>query len=142
MKDCPRCKGKGWLYDPENGRSVECADCAFRERVDQDEEAGPLFEKPDLPPSLDERFREFHRVHPEVYRELVRLCREAKRRGRLHIGVGCLWEVMRWSFWMRWEEDDEFKLNNNHRAYYARLIMRREPDLVGVFETRRLVVER
>jgi hypothetical protein len=36
---------------------------------------------------------------------------------------------------------DEFKLNNDYRAPYARLIMRREPDLDGLFETRRSIAD-
>jgi hypothetical protein len=31
----------------------------------------------------------------------------------------------------------DFKLNNNYRAHYARLIMHQEPDLDGIFELRR-----
>jgi len=84
-----------------------------------------------------EAFERFHRDHPEVYTELVRLARQAVAAGRHKFGLKALWEVMRWNFWLR-RGDGEFKLNNNHAPYYSRLIMAREPDLAGVFETREI----
>jgi hypothetical protein len=35
--------------------------------------------------------------------------------------------------------DEDFKINNNHRAYYARLWMREHPQYDGFFRTRRVV---
>ncbi len=34
-------------------------------------------------------------------------------------------------------EGEPWRLNDHHLPYYARLIMRDEPDLTGLFETRR-----
>lgn len=87
--------------------------------------------------TIEEKALSFHRSHPEVYSELVRLCREAKARGRRKLGIGLLWERMRWTFYIEQDEDD-FKLNNNFRSRYARWIMEREPDLDGIFDTREL----
>lgn len=84
------------------------------------------------------RFREFHATNPEVYQELVVLARQALARGKRKIGIGMLWEVMRWGRWLAITGDDEFKLNNNYRSRYARLIMEQEPDLRGIFEIREL----
>jgi hypothetical protein len=33
--------------------------------------------------------------------------------------------------------DHEFKMNNSYRAFYARLLIHRNPSLAGVIETRR-----
>lgn len=87
--------------------------------------------------SIEEAFLRFHGENPQVYRELVMLARRATRAGATHLGIGMLFEVLRWRHTLR-TGGDEFKLNNNYRSYYARLIMLREPDLDGVFETRRL----
>lgn len=87
--------------------------------------------------SIEQAFWVFHYANPQVYAELVMLARRAVRRGVHRIGIGMLFEVLRWRVALR-TQGDEFKLNNNYRSYYARLIMSREPDLVGVFETRRL----
>ena len=87
--------------------------------------------------SLQSEFQEFHFRNPQVYNELVRLARVALARGRKQIGIGWLWEVLRWNFMMAAPADD-FKMNNNHRSRYARLIMSQEADLLGVFEIREL----
>lgn len=87
--------------------------------------------------TIEEAFLAFHAANPHVYAELVLLARRARRRGVERIGIGMLFEVLRWRVALR-TGGDEFKLNNNYRSYYARLIMLQEPDLVGAFETRRL----
>jgi len=86
--------------------------------------------------TIEQGFKRFRDKHPEVELRLVALARKAKRRGR-KVGIGALWEVMRWSFWMD-DDVEEFKLNNNYRSRYARLLMAQYPDLAGFFETRRL----
>lgn len=83
-------------------------------------------------------FEQFHQANPGVYALLVSLCRELKAHGHEHIGIATVYEHARW---MGLVGDtlalDGYKLNNNHRAFYARLIMEQEQDLVGMFETRR-----
>lgn len=87
--------------------------------------------------SIEQAFRDFHRANPGIYNRLVGMCREARARSCNKVGIGMLFEVLRWDHLVRTNADD-FKLNNNHRAYYARLIMERESDLRGIFETREL----
>lgn len=89
---------------------------------------------------LDRQFWTFHNTHPEVYDALVRLARQGIAAGRKRLGIGQLYEVLRWNMALA-TGDDGFRLNNNHRSRYALLIMDREPDLAGVFETRRLSSE-
>lgn len=84
-------------------------------------------------------FIAFHRANPHVYDELVRLARDLKDRGHTKIGIGMLFEVLRWQRMMHTSDPhSSFKLNNNYRSRYARRIMRREEDLAGFFEIRRL----
>lgn len=90
------------------------------------------------PQTLEEAFRAFHRDNPHVYDELRRLALELVDRGHDRIGIGMLFEVLRWQEAMRTTGDCGFRLNNSHRALYARLLMDREPRLRGVFETRSL----
>jgi hypothetical protein len=97
-----------------------------------DGHVGPAPEK-----TIREAFLRFHHDNPHVYRELVTLARRARRAGADRIGIGMLFEVLRWRHTLRTGGDD-FKLNNNYRSYYARLIMAHEADLEGVFELRRL----
>lgn len=89
------------------------------------------------PGCYDCRFSEFHRENPDVYRELVKLARKLRDRGHAHYGIGALFEVVRFHRALE-TTDAVYKLNNNHRSRYARLIMEQEPDLRGFFETREL----
>lgn len=85
----------------------------------------------------ERKFREFHSENPNVYDELVRLAREAKKAGKTKAGLKMLWEVLRWRIWLETTGDD-FKLNNNYTSRYARLIMESEAGLEGFFEVRGL----
>ena len=96
---------------------------------------------PDGTGKLERAYLEHRRAHPEVYTELVRLTRRLARRGHRRLGVGMLWEVLRWQILDRTDAGELAEqgplLNNNHRAFYAREIMATEPGLAGIFETRR-----
>lgn len=82
---------------------------------------------------LYKRFVQFHKDNPEVYVELVSMARKLQRRGRKKIGIGMLFEVLRWHYYMTTISDDEYKLANAHRAFYTRLIEQQESDLQGFF---------
>lgn len=86
---------------------------------------------------LDRQFAEFHAANPRVYEELVVLARQAKAVGRHKIGIKMLYEVVRWHRFIS-TVGDEYKVNNNYHSRYARLIMKREKDLDGIFELREL----
>jgi hypothetical protein len=84
-----------------------------------------------------ERFEQFHASNPHVYRHLVRLARLwVGTTGRHKLGIGQLWERLRWDLAIE-TGDVDYALNNIYRAFYARLIMAQEPDLIDLFETRR-----
>lgn len=85
--------------------------------------------------TIDADFLAFHSANPHIYDALVSLARRAKAAGRRKAGIGMLWEVLRWDIFIR-TTGTEYKLNNNYRSRYARLIMHREPDLADFFETR------
>jgi len=83
------------------------------------------------------RAREFHLVNPHVYEALVRYARQARAAGVDRIGIELLWNRMRWDWMLQTDHDHDYKLNQNYKAWYARRIMELEPDLAGIFETRR-----
>lgn len=88
---------------------------------------------------IQEAFVSFHAANPHVYERLVEMSRRLLRRGHQKIGIGMLFEVLRWEHLIQTTGDaDNFKLNNNYRALYARMVMARNPDLDGIFELRRL----
>ena len=86
---------------------------------------------------IEGAFWEFHGDNPHVYEELRKLARGLRKRGHTRLGIGMLFEVLRWRHLMRTTSDaDGFKLNNNYRSYYARLLMARERELDGLFQLR------
>lgn len=79
----------------------------------------------------------FHGEHAWVMDELIRLAREFVTRGR-RLSINALFEAIRLRSFFLADVRETPKLNNNFRAWYAREIMRRCPDLAGRFETRRI----
>ena len=85
--------------------------------------------------TLLERFQAFHAANPEVYMAIVEIARDLQNMGFERTGIGLIFERLRWLHALQ-TKGDEYKLNNNHRAFYARLIMGQEPDLDGFFHVR------
>jgi hypothetical protein len=87
-----------------------------------------------------EKFEEFHRENPRVYRMLVHLARQWTASGRDVVGIARLYERLRWDIALATTGDD-FKVSNDWRSFYARLIMWREPDLRDLFRLRPSVAD-
>jgi len=83
---------------------------------------------------LEKAFWTFHGKHPEVYSKLVEFARKwrVNRRAR-RIGIATVYEAARYTLNIDRDDESVYKLANNHRAFYARLIMRSEQDLAGIF---------
>lgn len=79
--------------------------------------------------------KKFDRENPHVYVMFSGFARQALGAGRERFGIAAIWERMRWE--MAFTTDgDEFKISNNHRAYYARRIMAENRDFEGFFITK------
>ena len=83
---------------------------------------------------LEERFLEFHAKHPEVYSALSRFAHQWRdRKGPdARLGIKMVIERVRWELALG-ARDESPRLNNNHSAFYARLLMAQEPALEGMF---------
>lgn len=91
------------------------------------------------PDGITEQYIQFHLANPGIYVELVALGRILLGRGYRHIGIGMLWEVLRYNTVSRtMPEDAEYSLNNNYRSRYARTIAAQEEDFRDAFEVREL----
>lgn len=90
--------------------------------------------------TIREAFEKFNRQYPEVYAMFEQFALEGIRSGMEMMGAGAVWERMRWETHVRSYRSDveRYRLNNNFRAYYARLFMERHPEHAGVFKTRRV----
>jgi hypothetical protein len=85
---------------------------------------------------LEIAFLAFHEQNPIVFSTLKNLALGWKFSGKTKLGIAMLYERARWELTLSLTSTDDFKLNNNHRAFYARLLMRSEPQLAGLFNTR------
>jgi len=85
---------------------------------------------------LEKQFLAFHSENLQVYDKLVELAFILKDRGHRKIGIAMLFEQLRWLYAMETTDMGGFKLNNNYRAFYARMLMERNPALNGFFEIR------
>ena len=87
--------------------------------------------------SLDERFERWARENPGIVEHFLRYARELKGSGVRHYGIKSIAERVRWHVRVE-SRDQDFKINNNYVSRLARLLVKRDPSLEGLFETRRL----
>lgn len=93
----------------------------------------PLFAK-------DEKWLKFHQDNPAVWKAFEALTFKMISAGRKTYSAGTIIGVVRF----RIDEtttDDEFKINNHHIAWYARLFMEVHPQHEGFFKIRKLKYE-
>lgn len=94
----------------------------------------------DTPETIEARFQAFHAEHPEVYAKLHKLALRLVQRGYAHLGIGMLWETLRYTTMLGYGPDEHqpYRLNDHFRSRYARMLMDDDPRLAGLFETRTL----
>lgn len=87
--------------------------------------------------TIQDQFVNFHRLNPWVLDALESLTADYLSGGAKRVGIGMLFEVLRWRY-VRATEGDEFHLNNNFRSRYVRLLIERHPEWSPAFEVRTL----
>lgn len=85
---------------------------------------------------LEQAFVEFDQANPHVYRLLCRFADQAIAAGRIRIGSQLIFERIRWEVYFT-TTDTEFKLNNNHVAYYSRKWLKEHPEYPKFLPIRR-----
>jgi len=88
--------------------------------------------------SLDERFQEYHRKNPLVYKLFKQFAFRAFHSGRRHFSAKAIMERVRWEVAMSTQDDEGFKINNNYTSRYARLLVEEYPVFENFFEMREL----
>ena len=87
------------------------------------------------PGKLERQWLVCKKDNPWLLPKLAKMARELKKCGHDHYGISGLFEALRWE--TRYETGDlGLKINNNHRAFAARDLMERYPDLKGFFRIR------
>jgi hypothetical protein len=101
-----------------------------------------IYEEVEEEETLSQKFTRFHNNNPQVYKVMVSMAKAMRSKNpNRKLGIAMLYEVIRWNYYMTTASDDEFKLNNDFKAPYARLIMQNNPDLEGAFEIRKSVMD-
>jgi hypothetical protein len=95
-----------------------------------------LFTAPNPGSALERDFADFHAANPHIADDLERRAAALIRAGVRRIGIALLYESARYDHAIR-TNGDPWKLNNNHKAFYARLLLQRHPEWTGIIETRR-----
>ncbi len=84
--------------------------------------------------SLAERFSIFHDANPHVADALESLARQWLA-SHSRVGVKALVERIRWESGIQ-THGEAWRINNSHAAFYARLLIERNPSWAGAIQTR------
>ena len=97
----------------------------------------PIVPVPTRRRSIDARFADFHAANPHVYRNIRALALSLVDAGREKVGVKACIEVLRYFVGIHTERgSDPYALNNDYASRYARLLLKDEPRLRGLIDTR------
>ncbi|MFI6088473.1 hypothetical protein [Streptomyces sp. NPDC051218] len=87
--------------------------------------------------TIQERFEAFNELNPWILRHLENLTADCMERGLTRIGIGMLFEVLRWQYGIA-TRGEPWKLNNDFRSRYARCLIAMHPEWSNLFETRKI----
>lgn len=79
-------------------------------------------------------FNEYLERNPRLYKEFVHYTYQMISAGQSKIGSKAIFERIRWE--AKIERNDEFKINNNYTADFARKFEQDFPHFEGIFEKR------
>lgn len=82
-----------------------------------------------------EKFHEFDRQNPELFEAMLRTAQGLKADGRCIFGMDLIINEIRWEG-ADTNRTDRFKINDSHRAFYARKLQMVNPSLCGLFAMR------
>jgi hypothetical protein len=69
-----------------------------------------------------DNFRKFHRNNPMVFHRVVQLTDKLRKKGRKHYNIEIILGVIRYDIDVD-TVGDQFKINNNYKPFYARMLM-------------------
>jgi hypothetical protein len=85
--------------------------------------------------TYQEKFHEFDRQNPELFQAMLRTAQALKAEGRDIFGMDLIINEIRWEG-ADTSRTDRFKINDSHRAFYARKLQMADPSLCGLFAMR------
>lgn len=90
---------------------------------------------------LESQFWNFHAVNPKVYELFKSFTFELIQAGRNHYSSDAVCHRIQWHTTVETTGDD-FRINDHHTAYYARLFMSDFPEHEGFFRVRPVAADR
>jgi hypothetical protein len=85
---------------------------------------------------LEAQFNEFDAANSQFWEAWENRCQIAIRQGYTTYGAQSIMEVTRWDWDMTTTRTDEFKINNNFAAFYARKWLVKHPEHPDFFKLR------
>ena len=95
----------------------------------------PIFSN--LNPKIVAQFWKFHQENPDVYVPFRKYALEVRNAGWKKYGVAAIIEQIRWHCDVIEKGKRQFKIGNNLRSCYGRLLAIKDPSFEGFFEFRR-----
>jgi len=86
---------------------------------------------------LFKRFRKFHEDNPKVYELFTKFTFHVIKKGHNNFSADAIAHRIRWETTIE-TTDEEFKICNDHIAYYSRLFMAQFPEQDGFFRTKEI----
>lgn len=77
-------------------------------------------------------FKQFHAENPEIFTEFLALARKIKNTGRKKYSAEAILQVLRWHRDIQ-TTGEPYKISNNFRSMYARLLVYNYPEFQGFF---------
>lgn len=90
---------------------------------------------------MREQVTTYHKQHPEVWRMFEEFAFQMINRGFKNYSVNAIFERIRWEKDAGGDGENQFKIGNNYRAFYARRFMKKYPLHDGFFRTRKQTSE-
>lgn len=86
--------------------------------------------------SLDNsKFCTYHSANPHIYEAFKKIALATIKKGFKHYSANGIFEIIRWKTGIS-ADGDCFKVNNDYRAFYARLFAKHYPKYKDFFRTR------
>lgn len=85
---------------------------------------------------MREQVKAYHEKHPEVWQLFTDFAFQMINRGYKHYSAKAVFERIRWEKDAGGDGVTQFKVGNNHPAFYARAFMKKYPQHNGFFRLR------
>lgn len=85
--------------------------------------------------TMQAKFDKFHADNPLVFQKLLEICLDLYEQGFRRCAIGLVYERARWLHYLQ-TTDHDYKLSNNYKPFYSRLLMAADSRLQWFFVIR------